>query len=261
MSVESIESLLCQATKDLAQSTSQLHLDKVQRTVTSALDDLKELRLECDESDIVEKERINDIEGRFVDLRTSIRKAKLTLKESENLRKRDERQQLLSSPKPNNDRSAHQKVEQAKMAANDLTESMREAAKMMQDEVEKSVAAVQALEASTQMLEKTRAQYTTYESVLSLSSNILKEIHRGSIMDKLVLFGGFGVFLLVVLYIVWKRTWIPGLSMLIGKKNDLPLATIKSITTTVASAAKTVTTTVASKHHSHNTNHMYHNEL
>ncbi|KAJ3067123.1 hypothetical protein HDU98_009670, partial [Podochytrium sp. JEL0797] len=82
------------------------------------------------------------------------------------------------------------------MAAADLTDAMRQATLMMKDEVERSVAAVQALESSTQMLDKTRAQYSVYESVLSLSTNILKDIHRGSIMDKLVLYGGLSFFLL-----------------------------------------------------------------
>ncbi|KAI8613218.1 Sec20-domain-containing protein [Chytriomyces sp. MP71] len=160
-------------------------------------------------------------------LKLLVRKAKLDVKAKLQRQEQDARDELLRG----NSADSREKrrnmqlrfdvfvsVEAAKQAGSELTESMRQATQMMAAEVEKSAAAVQALQSQTIELEKTRAQYSAYEAVLAIGSNLLKEIHRGSIMDKLIIYGGLGFFLLTVFYILWKRTWIPGLSLLFRRQ-------------------------------------------
>ncbi|KAJ3006092.1 UNVERIFIED_CONTAM: hypothetical protein HDU68_004271 [Siphonaria sp. JEL0065] len=249
MPTSSLTPILEETRLQLSTASNQFQFDQIQKTIANAIDDLKDLALEYDDPNSKEAQQIHDLEGCFIE--TALRKAKLDHKQTQDSLKQNERLELLKSSRKD-DRKSLEKVEQAKLAGKELTDSMREAARMMQAEVDKSVAAVQALESSTQMLEKTRTQYTVYESVLSLSTNLLKEIHRGSIMDKLILCGGLGFFVLVVLYIVFKRTWIPGLSLVFPKKKAV-VETVKTISTamvsTATSIAKNAATTASSDHH------------
>ncbi|KAJ3086418.1 Protein transport protein sec20, partial [Physocladia obscura] len=200
--------------------------DRIQAALVAAFDSIDDLKHELEaDANIELLARLNELHGNFIDLRASLRKAKLDLKNNQQKLEQEQRA-----------------TEAAKIAGAELTESMRQATKLMADEVERSIAAVQTLEQSTQLLSKTRAQYSTFQSVLTLSATILQQIHRGSIMDKLVLFGGFGFFLLTVLYIVWKRTWIPGASLVFGNSRSGSKSAVKSVVTTVVSKiARTVT--------------------
>ncbi|KAJ3409607.1 Protein transport protein sec20 [Chytriomyces hyalinus] len=215
-------------------------LERLGRLAINAVEALEDLRLEadCDEA------AAHHVEGRISDLKLAVRRAKLFIAKRDELRVREDRESLLRGS--TRDTRKLQTNEVAKLAGAELTESMRQAAQMMTAEVEKSVAAVEALQTSTKMLEKTRAQYSVYESVLTISSNLVHQIHRGSIMDKLVLFGGLGIFLLTVCYIMWKRTWIPGFSMLFSRKEASSLAekTLETVLSSVTSTASTFVTAV-----------------
>ncbi|KAJ3239462.1 Protein transport protein sec20 [Chytriomyces hyalinus] len=225
-------------------------LERLGRLAIHAMETLEDLRLEagCDDA------ALDHVDGRISDLKLAVRKAKLCIAKREELRVREDRESLLRGA--TRDTRKLQTNEAAKLAGAELTESMRQAAQMMTAEVEKSVAAVQALQTSTRMLEDTRAQYSVYESVLTISSNLVHQIHRGSIMDKLVIFGGLGMFLLTVLYIMWKRTWIPGFSMLFSRKEvstlvEKTLETMLSSVTLTASTFVTVATPIVTSVGSH----------
>ncbi|TPX76943.1 hypothetical protein CcCBS67573_g01772 [Chytriomyces confervae] len=238
-------------------------LERLGRLAINAVEALEDLRLEadCDEA------AAHHVEGRISDLKLAVRRAKLFIAKRDELRVREDRESLLRGS--TRDTRKLQTNEAAKLAGAELTESMRQAAQMMTAEVEKSVAAVEALrkflsllklslkllsqsahswfpETSTKMLEKTRAQYSVYESVLTISSNLVHQIHRGSIMDKLVLFGGLGIFLLTVCYIMWKRTWIPGFSMLFSRKEASSLSSVTSTASTFVTAVTPIVTSAQS---------------
>ncbi|TPX49128.1 hypothetical protein SeLEV6574_g01648 [Synchytrium endobioticum] len=95
-------------------------------------------------------------------------------------------------------------------ASNDLTESMREALKLMSEEVQKSAESTQVLTSSTDTLAKTSQQYTALGSAIDSSKRLVTSMSRRDLIDRGLIVFGLVIFLAVVAHIVKKRVWIPG---------------------------------------------------
>lgn len=106
---------------------------------------------------------------------------------------------------------------------------MKTTLEILQNSVSKSEAAVQELgnytnfyiksavtnlklDISTQSIKTLNREYKIYDSVMRQSKNILSRLKKKDIMDKLVLYICFLIFLLTCAYIIWKRIYIPGFS-------------------------------------------------
>ncbi|KAJ2871655.1 Vesicle transport protein S20 [Coemansia asiatica] len=99
-------------------------------------------------------------------------------------------------------------------AAVDLTSALRETVGMMEEEIEKSVANLGALDESSDLLRKTNREYGLLDGVLGQSKELIKMLEKADKTDRWLMLVGLVVFFAVAFNIVRKRVWIPGLSTL-----------------------------------------------
>ncbi|KAJ2783430.1 hypothetical protein H4R18_001695 [Coemansia javaensis] len=100
-------------------------------------------------------------------------------------------------------------------AAADVTAALQETVSMMNQEIEKSAGNIIAMQASSDALRKTRAQYLTMDDMLNLSKRLVRSLEQADAMDRWLMLAGILVFSLVALNILRKRLWIPGLHTLL----------------------------------------------
>jgi protein transport protein SEC20 len=70
------------------------------------------------------------------------------------------------------------------------------------------------IEESSRLLRLAHGEYRGLDTVLRTSRQMLTRLERGDWTDRLLILFGLFVFLLVVLYVVKRRFWLPGLSWL-----------------------------------------------
>lgn len=91
----------------------------------------------------------------------------------------------------------------------DLTYSMEQAVRMMQDELDRSAQLSVALKQSTQTLAKTNDEYTQYTTLLRISRGLTGNLFRKEQMDKILISVGLIFFFSVVAFIIYKRiAWL-----------------------------------------------------
>jgi hypothetical protein len=149
-------------------------------------------------------------------------------------------------------------------ASSELTDTMRQAVQMMRSEVERSHESLKTLDESTKVLEKTHGQYNNLSSEMKTSGTLLTQIHRRDVMDRIIVLFGLFVFLSTVAYILWKRTWIPGASLLKSKPMASAAKSLirESITQAVTSLVPSSTTeTLTSRSTPTSTAHHQRDEL
>ncbi|KAJ1808018.1 Vesicle transport protein S20, partial [Coemansia sp. RSA 2598] len=99
-------------------------------------------------------------------------------------------------------------------AAVDLTSALRETVGMMEEEIEKSVANLGAMDESSDLLRKTKGEYGVLDGVLGQSKELIAMLEKTDKTDRWLMLVGLVVFIAVAFNIVRKRVWIPGLSTL-----------------------------------------------
>lgn len=179
------------------------------------------------------------LENTTKELQIKLRQSILMAKTNQERAALQERERLLEGGV----RKRAKETKQATYEASaELTDSLRQAMQMMSTEIERSASATQTLGESTVVLDKTRSQYSTFQSVMKLSGGLLNQLHRQSIMDRLILYFGLFVFLSTVAYIFWKRMWIPRIDLIIMRALKFTQA---GSTKTVNSILSSTTTTIA----------------
>ena len=98
------------------------------------------------------------------------------------------------------------KASGAMAISSEATEGLRRARQMMATELEKGEKTLAALEESTATMERTGVEYSNQHAKLKSGRRLITTIERQTIMDKVILWFGFSMFLLVVIHILWKRT-------------------------------------------------------
>ncbi|KAJ1878792.1 hypothetical protein H4R99_000090 [Coemansia sp. RSA 1722] len=101
-------------------------------------------------------------------------------------------------------------------AAVDLTTALQQTVGMMEEEIEKSVANMGALDESSGLLRKTKNEYGVMDNVLDRSRELIGLLEKADKVDRWLVLVGLLVFAAVAFNIVRKRVWIPGLSTLFG---------------------------------------------
>ena len=92
---------------------------------------------------------------------------------------------------------------------------MHQTLELLATEVNKSQAAVENLDQQTNMLKEVGNEYSSYSDTIKQSRVILGRLNRRDFLDKLMLYGSFAFFMLTVLYIMWRRVWLPNLGFLV----------------------------------------------
>ena len=91
-------------------------------------------------------------------------------------------------------------------AAQKTTSSLQRSRQVMLQQVENQQNILAAMDASHEQLAKTTDEYQGQSSVYGNTRQLLRTMKRHSSWDKLVLYGGFAMFMLVCLYIIQKRS-------------------------------------------------------
>ena len=87
----------------------------------------------------------------------------------------------------------------------DITDALRRTVALMQSELERSVLASQMLDESTKSLRSTSTQHDTLSNVMYTSKQLITALEKADWLDRMLIFSGFGFFILVVLFIVKQR--------------------------------------------------------
>ncbi|KAH7364560.1 protein transport membrane glycoprotein-like protein Sec20 [Rhexocercosporidium sp. MPI-PUGE-AT-0058] len=151
---------------------------------------------------------------------TSFRKAQITAKRSLEAAQRAERDLLLqsyleprsdtSSPAPGQHRRTQQNIELSKdektvNASSDVTIALRRTHDMMASELARSKFAHETLNESTAALAQLSETYSTLDTLLSSSKNLLGTLLRSQKSDTWYLETAFYILLTTIVWLVWRR--------------------------------------------------------
>ncbi|KAI7884567.1 Sec20-domain-containing protein [Lichtheimia hyalospora FSU 10163] len=133
-------------------------------------------------------------------------------------------------------------------AHTDVTEALRRTSTLMQQELEKSSYSTGMLVDSSRTLHSTYSEYQSFGSLLTISKRLVGQLETADWLDRLSLLFGLGVFMLVVAYIIKKRTYDVGISWaswIMGKASVSKTAA-SFVGETLATATSSVMATTAS---------------
>ncbi|KAJ2778065.1 Vesicle transport protein S20 [Coemansia interrupta] len=215
-------------------------------------------RLQVDIEDIQEPKLQKEVQGkldehtrRIQSLQRAFRTAVLRFRDNTASTARRERELLLSgAATPAELRKRKVRTGNAALnAASDLTTALQETVGMMNDEIEKSVGNITVMQDSSDLLQKTKAQYFTMDDVLKTSKDLIRALEQADAMDRWLMLGGLVLFAAVSFNIIRKRVWIPGLSTVLSILKYLLFAggSGKSGNTTVTSAILSPIATTATQ--------------
>ncbi|CAO3703804.1 unnamed protein product [Rhizopus stolonifer] len=97
-------------------------------------------------------------------------------------------------------------------ASTDVTEALRRTSSLMQQELEKSTLSATMMAESSRTLSSTFSEYQNLGFLVNLSKKVITQLEASDWLDRILLLFGLGLFCLVVLYIIKKRTWDVGIS-------------------------------------------------
>ncbi|KAJ2774032.1 Vesicle transport protein S20, partial [Coemansia nantahalensis] len=164
------------------------------------------------------EEAIGRLDSRAREVQRSFRLALLQYRANTAATARRERELLLSgaaTPAELRARKAQQ-GQTALSAAADVTTALQETVSMMNREIEKSASNISTMQASSDALRRTKAQYMTMDDLLHMSKRLVRALEQADAMDRWLMLGGLLIFSLVTLNILRKRLWIPGLYTLLS---------------------------------------------
>lgn len=193
--------------------TSQIKIELNQ--LDNKLDELEILADECEEDSIrshalkIVQEHRNDASR----LRSSLRTISLEVKRTmSNAAIQSSRAELLSGAKPKN-RSSD--PEEALMSASsDVTQSLRNTLELMKQELDRSVMSTHMLEQQTATLKLTSDEYFTFGELMKTSRALITSLQRADLFDRIILSAALLFFVLVCIYILKKRIFDRGISLI-----------------------------------------------
>ncbi|XP_052199438.1 uncharacterized protein LOC127806280 [Diospyros lotus] len=142
-------------------------------------------------------------------LRVSLRNANLQAKANMRKTAQEERERLLGGGEESTIRRRNLQTKAGMtQAAESITESLRRTRQLMVQEVERSASTLATVEESTGVLRKAESEYKGHRSLLMRTRNLLSNMQRQDVLDRLILAVGFLLFSCVVLYVVSKRMGI-----------------------------------------------------
>ena len=91
-------------------------------------------------------------------------------------------------------------------AAQSTTGSLQRSRQVMLEQIDNTQTILASMDASHTQLQSVTKEYQGQSNVFGTSKRLLRTLRRHSSWDKLVLYGGFAMLLLVCLYVVQKRS-------------------------------------------------------
>ena len=91
-------------------------------------------------------------------------------------------------------------------AAQSVTGSLQRSRQVMLEQIDNTQSILASMDASHEQLSKVTKEYQGQSDVFGTSKRLLRTLKRHSSWDKLVLYGGAMMFLLVCLYVIQKRS-------------------------------------------------------
>ncbi|OZJ02006.1 hypothetical protein BZG36_04865 [Bifiguratus adelaidae] len=152
--------------------------------------------------------QVDEFEHALKSLQVASRRAVLASKRNVERQAQLDRQSLFSS----SDLKQRKKPQgNALQTSTNITESLQRTQLLMQQEIEKSA---ESARESTHTLQKALKEYGNLDALLNLSKQVIGSLEQGDWMDRMLLLFGLLFFSLVVAYIIKRRTWDVGMSML-----------------------------------------------
>ncbi|RJE24605.1 hypothetical protein PHISCL_03029 [Aspergillus sclerotialis] len=169
-------------------------------------------RKTIDDEKEAEKERVISLAGRLEgDLkrtRTDFRNAQLQAKKNAEVAKRKERELLFSRSQTQDQKRPTEKLTQDELelnAAGDVTAALRRTHQLMQAELSRSRFAQETLEQSTAALSSLSESYTSLDTLLSSSRNLLGSLLRSQKSDTWYLETAFYILIGTIIWLVFRR--------------------------------------------------------
>lgn len=97
------------------------------------------------------------------------------------------------------------KEDELMSATANVTDGLRRTRQLMEQELEKSSLSAQMLERSSQTLQLTTNQYTSFSDLLTTSKNIITTLEKADVLDRLLILAALVFFFLVCLLIIKRR--------------------------------------------------------
>ncbi|KAL1914831.1 uncharacterized protein VTP21DRAFT_7923 [Calcarisporiella thermophila] len=135
--------------------------------------------------------------------------------------------------------------------ATDITESLQRMRQLMSQEVERGALSAKILDDSSKSLRSIHHEYQGFAGVMRASRQLITKLEQGDWADRLLIFFGFLVFLLVVVHILKRRFWDHTFGwaawMLWGRRSEEVAATTYKVATQATAVAHThqLTKTIA----------------
>lgn len=195
-----------------ANSSDDAREDGVRR----AREDVLALRALIDELKEIAEEAIGDERKEILDLvqerdlalestRSIMRHAAMEAAMKERKREDDEREELLLRQNVAS-KLDNIKSQGAMAMSSEATDGLRRARQVMATELDKGERTLAVMTESTTTMERTGTEYSNQTTKLSSGRRLITTIERQTFMDRVILWTGFTLFILVVIHILWKRT-------------------------------------------------------
>jgi len=149
--------------------------------------------------------------------RVTLRNAILKTKHNLEKKNEEERKSLFEGTEESFRILKERTRQDAVKVTKNLTEGLRRTRSTMSNEVERSLATIQELDASNKIINNTILQHKEYGSFVRSGRGLLTKLKRREFTDRLLIFFGVLLFLLVVLYIVKQRLKFRIFSWLMGE--------------------------------------------
>ncbi|KAL0036174.1 hypothetical protein WJX79_006857 [Trebouxia sp. C0005] len=146
--------------------------------------------------------RLQRYKQQYQDIQTDYSKAKMMKKLDP---QEENRKMLLAGGDPTRRQRELQTEAEVLGAAQSTTGSLQRSRQVMLEQVDTTQTLLASMDASHAQLQKVTTEYQGQSDVFGSSKRLLRTLKRHSTWDKLVLYGGFAMLLMVCLYVVQKR--------------------------------------------------------
>lgn len=171
------------------------------RAVMRELQFLAEDQEEEDEMSV--QDRLQRYQQQYQDIQASYSQAKLQKRVDP---REENRRLLLSGADPSKRQQELQTEAELVGAAQSVTGSLQRSRQVMLEQIDNTQSILASMDASHEQLSKVTKEYQGQSDVFGTSKRLLRTLKRHSSWDKLVLYGGAAMFLLVCLYVIQKRS-------------------------------------------------------
>mmetsp|Transcript_17808 Transcript_17808/g.29273 ORF Transcript_17808/g.29273 Transcript_17808/m.29273 type:complete len:329 (+) Transcript_17808:38-1024(+) len=144
---------------------------------------------------------------RIETLQKQLRSANLLYKDRQEENRRREREALLAGGEQVLlQRRTTQSREAVLRKAHDVTESMRRTRQLMASSIDRANSTLASMDEQSELLRRTHAEHRVMGSAVAMTRNLISNLNKRHVMDRMLVTSAFALFLFVVLSIMGRRT-------------------------------------------------------